>query len=189
MIVKDQIIPTVVVNAFPGTNVINGTAVTFTAVLVNKGVDPIYQWHLNGSPIAGATSSTYVTSSAMDLDVYSCKVLGCADSAGVGSITMRILPRAGVTELANGNGGIQIVPNPGNGLFNISGNFTTNGANDRVRIRVTDLLGKTVYSDETTVVNGNINKAIKLAADLPKGMYILSLTAGDENHTSKIVVE
>jgi gliding motility-associated-like protein len=45
-----------------------GTSVTFTATPVNGGVNPDYQWNKNGTPITGATASTYADATLINND-------------------------------------------------------------------------------------------------------------------------
>lgn len=51
--------PTVSINANPGNNVTDGTAVTFTATPGNAGTNPVYVWKRNNVNITGATSATW----------------------------------------------------------------------------------------------------------------------------------
>ncbi len=51
--------------------VCSGVMVTFTATPTNGGLYPKYQWKLNGTNIAGATSATYSTNTLSDNDVIS----------------------------------------------------------------------------------------------------------------------
>jgi type IX secretion system substrate protein/NHL repeat-containing protein len=53
------ILPTATITDIPGDTVCLGISDTFTAVVAH-GVLPAYQWYVNGLPIAGATSSSYV---------------------------------------------------------------------------------------------------------------------------------
>lgn len=50
-----------------------GSLVTFTAIPVNGGASPIYQWNLNGIPI-GTNTPTYITTPA-DGDIVSCQMI------------------------------------------------------------------------------------------------------------------
>ncbi|NDC42288.1 MAG: hypothetical protein EBZ77_12190, partial [Chitinophagia bacterium] len=51
--------PTISAIASPGTSVCTGTSVTFTARYTLGGTAPTFQWLLGGTPISGATDTTY----------------------------------------------------------------------------------------------------------------------------------
>lgn len=55
--------PSVTISSNSGTNICSGIDVTFTATPINGGSSPTYQWLDSGSPISGATGSTYSSSS------------------------------------------------------------------------------------------------------------------------------
>lgn len=63
-------------NNAPNNAVCADSLVTFTAVVTNGGTTPIYTWVKNNSQIAGATGSTYTTSSLNANDIVYCKVTG-----------------------------------------------------------------------------------------------------------------
>ena len=59
MTVTSPVTPTIVITASPGTTVCAGTSTTFTTSETGGGSTPSYSWTVNGTTIAGATSSTY----------------------------------------------------------------------------------------------------------------------------------
>jgi gliding motility-associated-like protein len=67
-----------------------GTPVTFTAVPVNEGAAPVYQWKLNGSN-TGSNSTTFTSASIQNGDQVSCVLISnntCSVSSGVASDTI-----------------------------------------------------------------------------------------------------
>lgn len=63
----------------PQTNICDGSNSTFTAVSVNGGVFPVYQWRVNGNLISGINTSTY-TYQPSNFDTVTCTLqstLGC----------------------------------------------------------------------------------------------------------------
>jgi hypothetical protein len=52
----------------------SGNPVTFTAVASNAGASPTYQWRVNTTAIAGATNSSYTTSTLNSTDIIDCIV-------------------------------------------------------------------------------------------------------------------
>ena len=81
-----------------------GSAIIFTATPTNGGVTPSYKWKLGSAYIAGATNSTYTTTTAMNGDSYSVEMISnatCATTAVKTSnsvvITITTSPSASVT--------------------------------------------------------------------------------------------
>jgi hypothetical protein len=68
--VNSPVTPSIVINA-SANPVDAGTEVTFTSAPVNEGTSPLYQWQVNGSPVSGATGSSYVYIPANN-DVVTC---------------------------------------------------------------------------------------------------------------------
>lgn len=68
MTVSSTLTPSVSITQSPAGLVCAATSVTFTAVPVNGGATPLYQWQKNGLNIAGATSATYTASSWVNGD-------------------------------------------------------------------------------------------------------------------------
>ncbi len=89
------VVPTIVVNALPGTNVCGtGAPVNFTTTITNGGSSPSYSWAVNGT-FVGVTSSSYSYVPAHG-DVVSCQLTSsnsCAvPSVVTTSVTMTVNP-------------------------------------------------------------------------------------------------
>jgi Zn-dependent metalloprotease len=89
------VVPTIVVNALPGTNVCATSApVNFTTTITNGGTTPGYSWAINGT-FVGASGSSYSYVPANG-DVVSCQLTSsntCAvPSVVTGSVTMTVNP-------------------------------------------------------------------------------------------------
>jgi hypothetical protein len=62
-----------------------GTPVTLNATTTGGGANPTYQWNLNGAPIAGATSASYVATPASATDSYTATVIDDCNPSGITS--------------------------------------------------------------------------------------------------------
>ncbi len=190
MVVDEPTIPTVSISADPGTSVGIGQKVTLTALAVNAGSNPSYQWYLNGSALAGETNPEYVNYGFADMDSVSCVVTtggACAAVSSFNSATIRV--RAlGVKNVTNTGSDIRVMPNPNKGTFTIKGSLGT-AADADVTIEITNMLGQVVYNNKVTAAQGNINERIQLNNNMASGMYILNLRSGNDNTVFHIVIE
>lgn len=141
MAVTSSVTPSVSITANPGNTVCSGTSVTFTAVAVNGGSTPAYQWQVNGVN-AGTNSDTYTSSTLADGDVVTCVLTSnssCASSSTAtsnditmsvsGSVapTVSIAAAPGETVCIGTN--VTFTATPGNGGSSPSYQWTLNGAN------------------------------------------------------------
>jgi uncharacterized protein YjdB len=62
-------------------------ATSFAALTASTGSGFMYQWMVDGSPIPGATASTYITTTPGDYDVMISNALGCAALSATKTIT------------------------------------------------------------------------------------------------------
>lgn len=69
--------PSATISASPNGQVCQGTPVTFTAIAVNGGAVPSYEWTLNGTSV-GTNSETYVNSALVDGAIVQCAVTSSA---------------------------------------------------------------------------------------------------------------
>jgi photosystem II stability/assembly factor-like uncharacterized protein len=84
-----SIIPTlqasVSIAANPSGSICTGTSVTFTAIPINGGTAPTYQWKKSGTIIYGATNSTYSSSSLINGNIITCVMTSNATPCLTGS--------------------------------------------------------------------------------------------------------
>ena len=187
MTVVTPVIPTVTINAAPGTNIQPGQSDTLTAVISGGGPSPTYQWEIDGNPIAGATTATF-TNNYNTNDTVTCivSVSGICNSQGSDSIVI-LVSNVGV-QILQTEGVVTVVPNPNNGTFTIKGALSI--ANDvEVSLEISDLLGQVIYKDNIKAHNGIINEQIHLSSALVNGMYILSIHSASKSKVFHIVIE
>lgn len=83
--------------ALPVGAICDGTSVTFTATPTNGGTTPTYQWYNGASPISGATSATYTSTTLANGNAISVRMTSNA-TCSIGSpatssaITMAVYP-------------------------------------------------------------------------------------------------
>jgi Secretion system C-terminal sorting domain/Domain of unknown function (DUF4886) len=140
-----------------------------------------YQWYLNGSPIAGATSSTYTATQIGSYTVVGFDANTCASVSFEFEVTT-----------ISGNGGgasitegvmisINVYPNPANEELNIY------LANEEIELlSIHDVSGKLVYQAQNIT-----NSLIKIqVSDWENGIYIISLINDmDETRNIKLIVQ
>lgn len=157
--------PSVNISVVPDSNISSGTNVVFIASTANCA-NPVYQWKLNGSNIAGATNSTYSSSTLNDNDKISC-MLTCADSCPSPQDTVSNIITMHVSSSVNqlsGEPGIVVYPNPNNGKFVLKS--TPVGT----RIIICNLYGQAVHTGTVTETETRIS-----IPDLPDGIYLLKV--------------
>lgn len=88
-----------------------------------------------------------------------------------------------IPEIADAKPQIAVFPNPGEGIFNLTINTPNTG---KMRIFITDLVGKTVYSEDIFVASTTFNKTLNLS-HLNDGIYLLSVTSGDHKLNKKLI--
>lgn len=179
--------PTVTINATPGLVIVGGQEVTFSAVVTNGGVSPIYQWKVNGGAIAGATNAAYVTSSLTNGDTVSCTVVSgglCGGLAASDKVVVTV-NQVGVSEVGIGEGGIRLYPNPNDGGFVLSGRLAGTGETSLI---ITNVLGQQVWSDQWYAKQAALDKRVNAGEGLANGMYLLTVTQNGVSHIIHFVV-
>jgi hypothetical protein len=97
------------------TTICSTATVIFTAIAINGGTNPQYQWKKNGVNIAGANSATYSTANIASNDVFTCALTSnsqCVSSTNVLSNGITIIVNASSLTIVNHSvlGGVFIAP-------------------------------------------------------------------------------
>jgi hypothetical protein len=82
---------------------------------------------------------------------------------------------------------ISVTPNPNKGTFTVRGSLQTD-KDAEVILEITDMLGKTVYTNRIITNKGDIDETIQLS-NVANGMYLLSLRSENMRQVFHVVVE
>lgn len=137
-----------------------------------------YQWYLNNQKIANATQKTYKAKQAGSYFVEVGSANGCKARSVAQQVTLSIL------ELSNGLR-FDVYPNPTNGKLIVSGTLKTSG---NLNIRLVDMLGKSVYSNNTNIIPGNFEKQIDLQGN-PPGIYFIIINSDGKQGVMKLILK
>ncbi len=187
MTVVDPVVPSVTITGAPGMVLTPGHADTLYATVVNGGTNPSYQWYLNGTIQAGATSNMFIRSGFADGDSVTVRVTR-NDACGlytVNSVKLRVY-KVGVQTLAGGSN-ISLVPNPNNGTFSVTGSLGL-VADEEVTAEVVNMIGQVVYTGKFMTQNGNIDAQVQ-TNNLANGQYMLNLHSSAGNGVVRFVIE
>ena len=174
--------PLVNIVASPGTYVPYGTTITFTSYVYNVG-GAIYQWSVNGVNVPGANGPTFTLPDVTQHDTVTLMVtssLSCALPDFATSTLIVHPPTNGVANIAPELENIELFPNPNNGDFTITGNVENTNVS-KVDVKIFNLIGQLIFSDEVTPQSNKISKTFDLSST-PDGIYFMNITA-DEGQT------
>jgi hypothetical protein len=82
---------------------------------------------------------------------------------------------------------VQLMPNPNNGRFVVSG--VVGGATEEVVLEVTNVLGQVLHRSVERVQGGKVTAELNLGNGLANGMYLMNVTAGTERTSIHFVVK
>jgi hypothetical protein len=191
MNVMPTVTPSVVINASAGSIVpADEPGITFTATPINGGTTPAYQWMINGTEIACATTEIYTAGALADGDVINCSLTSnatCATVADVTSNTLDVTHALNIAAVWGLRGYINAYPNPNNGIFSVTGN-TGNSLSGALGYTLTDMLGNIVCQDKLIVNNGHLDGLINTQNRLPAGLYILVLDLQGRQYGTQIAI-
>ncbi len=162
---------TVTVNATPATPTIsqNGGILTSSSATGN-------QWFLNGTPIAGATGQTYVTTTN---GAYTLQVTANGCPSALSAVTN--VTTSGMTDNLAGMS-VQVYPNPASGSFNVK----LNGYQKEATVVLYNLAGQLIATDKVAADGKAKNIDIK---GLAAGTYMLKVTSDKGVQVTRLVVQ
>lgn len=189
MEVEPFIIPRINIVSNPPALTYPGQSLTLTAE-VGTTDSVTYQWVLNHVTIPGATSSSYTCDTLHyykndSVTLYITTWGPCHISTFTWTY---VTNNVGVKDILTGPANISVFPNPGNGVFTISGSLGVNIDED-VSLTVTNVVGQVVYRSNLIASNGNINEQVSLGSGIAKGTYLLNIRSAGVQKVVHIVVE
>ncbi len=149
----------------------NGAVITCTDPAIS------YQWYKDGVLLDNATSSTYNWTDAGTYHVTMQQFEQCPVQ------TSNAIVVSSVNDI-NNDVNFMIYPNPASSDFNIRVNSNLSG---NVRMTITDISGKVVYTVNTVITNG-VN-TISMDTELSAGIYNVELNTGLNIVSQKLIIE
>ena len=189
MTVSPMIIPHVDIIPVPSFFILAGQNDTLTTLVANAGPNPTYQWKINGTPIYGATSATFI-SQFHDYDSVTCVVTSSGVCEGISTfdwVYITVTP-LGVQQYATGTADIRLLPNPNNGTFTIRGTFDNAAIDREASMEITDMMGQVVYRNKAMIRGGKLDEQLILDNTLSNGMYLLNFRSGSDNRVFHFVI-
>ena len=178
-------VPSVTENVSPLTNAGNDLTVVSTTQFVNlngTGTDDgkivSYSWTQISGPstatiLSSDSANTQITNLNEGIYVFELKVTD--DNGAVGKDTMTVtvaLEKTSPVRLTAKSSNLTVYPNPVHDITNLEVNTDKNNTN--VKILITDMTGKAVYTKEFVSTTSYIRQQIDMS-NLIKGVYIVSV--------------
>ncbi len=171
IVVGNKSAPTVQVGASPSAYLGPWQAMTFSVTgFSNSGTTPTYQWKKNGTSIPGATGSTFIGITGIDLQTGDtiCVEMKSSEACATPQTARSCVGveiDLGIKEI-NTDASLQLYPNPNKGEFVLSSSDIFNG--ETVIIR--NAVGQEVFG--TATMRGSKLQKINLGK-MPGGVYTL----------------
>lgn len=179
--------PLISISALPGLYIATGQEVKLSAAVANAGALPRYQWVINDSVIAGATTAVFNYASYFNGDSVTCVVISDDACAVMAHNSVKVM----VTPLAVGNvagvGSVVIIPNPNTGSFVVKGDLQI--VDNTVELSVANMLGQLVYKQSAHLSSGALDVQVALSNDLPSGLYLLTISTQSGNLSYPVMLK
>ena len=146
----------------------------------NNGTGLTYQWYLNGTLLAGATSQLYF---ATTVGSYKLRV---TNASGCSKFSTPVSVFSSCREAFEEQGGaLTIMPNPSAGHFTLQ-LPTTQNSGDLANVMIYSQAGSMVYQNGFDTTNGSI--AAEITLDPVPGLYIVVVEAGGIVYREKLLI-
>lgn len=187
VLVKASISPDVTISVDPGIEVSRMTPMTFTAHAINAGLNPRYQWKLNGTDIAGATDSVYTCRMGMGLGDKD-KIFVVVTSNEDCPLSDSVLSFAFTLKVKSGDSdpfGVDLFPNPNEGHLSVSGFLPST---EKAEARVINAIGQLIYK-ATLLPTGNLLYADIDLGHISSGIYTFQVKSGDQIFNKRFTIK
>lgn len=187
--VEFEVIPLIDPSVNITVNYMGNDAYRFTALPVNGGSNPSYQWYKNNVPVSGATSETFDVVGISKTDKIHVQM--SSSEACVNPALQKVVSRKLTTDVSNTAGNfteLGLYPNPNSGRFNIKGSFNNPVVDKEVVVRITNSLGQTVFTQVYAASGAGINLPVNLQQDLANGIYQVNVAIGGEISNLRFVL-
>lgn len=134
-----------------------------------------YQWYLNGQPIAGATSQSYIAKQNGDYSVI-------VNGGGCPSADVAVNV-SGIVQFENGYF-FTVYPNPTDENFFVS--FDVPKKNTYT-LMIVNVIGELIYKETLTDFEGSYSKEMNFE-HFAKGAYLINLSSADSKIVKKIII-
>jgi len=83
---------------------------------------------------------------------------------------------------------LNVYPNPTTGLFTIAISMAIINHKEKVKVRITNILGQEIFNKECIIKQNYIKETIELDKSLPSGIYTLQVIIGDKIENTTVVM-
>jgi hypothetical protein len=165
------------VNLLPARPTINRTGDTLKAI---SSVADAYQWYRNGTMITGATNQKLIVALP---GTYRVEIMDDNTCSSMSQPFDVILTDVNDDVVAGHTNGLEIFPNPTNGMFTVSATTSEAGS---VRIELFNLVGEKVLSVNDMAQGGQFKSTVDMG-QLASGVYNVVVTTNNERWTVRLV--
>jgi len=142
-----------------------------------------YNWNITNNQWMGNSKTNSITVFVPTPGYGTLSVKAVNECGESEATTLYIRSTVGINQFENQNS-ISIYPNPANNYFFLK----TNGINGKTSVRISDLSGKILYTEEINTIESN--QLLKFSiSDYAKGFYFITIVNNENTIVKKLIVE